>query len=178
MKNVILSRNVFILVAFQEILTECNCKNTCIVDIDSYHSLHEILQVMMSLNLKQDHKLFFLKGNSVISKILVSITGLHILDSLSRLREVILTGRAPNYAFVVKYILSYKKLSMMTHKEKQIAQDLVKYRDIPSMASAVNTNRKTIYSRLRVMTIKLKLRDIAQVRQFIFAEMLAVNKTQ
>lgn len=65
MDNVILTRNVFIAHAFRKVLTKYRCKNICVVDIDSYHSLHEILQVMKNANLNQDHKLFCnVPGNS------------------------------------------------------------------------------------------------------------------
>ncbi|MCK7310401.1 hypothetical protein [Enterobacter quasiroggenkampii] len=175
MKNIILTRNVFICHAFQEILNEYKCKDICVVDIDSYHSLHELLQVMKDANLYRDQKVYFLKGISVLSKILVSITAFHVLDSLLRLKKVIRTARVPNYAFAVKYIRSYTKLSMMTDKEKLIAQKLLNYRDVTSMARAMKLNHKTLYSRVRIMAIKLNLRDVGQMRKFICCEMAAIN---
>lgn len=170
MENVILTRNVFIGHAFREILTEYRCKNICVVDIDSYHSLHEILQVMKSANLNQEHKLFFLRGTSVYSELLASISAFHVLDSLSHLKKVIRVSRVPNYAFAVKYIRSCMKLSMMTHKEKLIADEILNHRNVQSMARAMKLNDKTLYSRVRIMAVKLNLRDIGQVRQFIYCE--------
>lgn len=179
MENIILTRNVFILRAFREMLSECECecececKNICIVDLDSCRSLHELLHVIKNANLNSKHKLFFIKGVSIFSKMLASITAFSVRDSLAHQKKVILAGRAPNYAFVAKYIRSYKNMSLMTHRENLIAQGLLKYRDVPSMARALNLNHKTIYSRVRAMTIKLNLRDIGQLRQFIFSEMVS-----
>lgn len=178
MENVILTRNVFIASAFQEIMKEYKHKNICIVDIDSYHSLRELLQVMKDANLHQEQKIYFLKGVGVFSQILISITSLHVLDSLSRMKKAIRTARAPNYAFAVKYIDSYMKLSMMTHKEKLIAHDILNYRGLPSMARAMKLNHKTLYSRVQKIAVKLNLRDTTQVRKFILFEMAAGNITR
>lgn len=177
MDNTILTRNVFIAAAFQQIMDEYRCENICIVDIDSYRSLNEVLQVMKGANLNLNQQVYFLKGISIFSKILVSITAFHVLDSPLHIKRVILAGRAPRYAVVAKYIRTYRKLSMMTHKEKQIAQALVRYQDVSSMAHALNANHKTIYSRVRVMAIKLNLRNIGQVRKFIISEAASARGT-
>jgi len=178
MENVILTRNVFIASAFREILHECRCKNTCVVDIDSYHSLREVLRVIKDADLNQNQRMFIIKGISVFSQTLTSIAAVNILDSLSHIKHVFLKGRVPNYAFVVKYIREHSKLSMMTHKEKELAYALMKYNDVSSMSHAMNSNHKTMYSRMRVMAMKLNLRDIAQVRKFILFEMAAGNVTR
>ena len=170
MENIILTRNVFIAAAFQQILNECHCKNVCIVDTDSYRSLNELMQIMRGANLNPNQKMYILKGISIFSNMLVSIAAFHVLDSPQDIKRVILRGRAPKYAVVAKYIRSYRQLSMMSHKEKQVAFALVKYRDVPSMARALNANHKTIYARVRIMAIKLNLRNISQLRSFIFAE--------
>ncbi|HHA2302545.1 hypothetical protein I4P06_21395 [Enterobacter asburiae] len=175
MKNIILTRNVFICHAFQEILNEYKCKDICVVDIDSYYSLYELLNVMKDANLHREQKIYFLKGTGILSKMLISITAFHVLDSLLRLKKVIRTARVPNYAFAVKYIRSYAKLSMLTHKEKLIANEILKHRDVPSMARAMNLNHKTLYSRVRIMAIKLNLRDVGQMRKFICCEMAAAT---
>lgn len=173
MENIILSKNAFITCAFQQIFNECGCKSVCIVDIDSYGSLNELVCNMKREGVSINQKVYFLKGSSVLSKMLVSITAFHVIDSLSHIRKVILTGIAPSYVFVGKYIHRFRELSMLTHKEKQIVYALVNYKDVPSIARAMNANHKTIYSRVRKIAIKLNLRDIGQVRKFIFSEITA-----
>ncbi|MDA8491790.1 helix-turn-helix transcriptional regulator [Kluyvera sp. Awk 3] len=170
MENIILSKNAFITCAFRQIFKECDCKDVCVVDIDSYGSLNELLNNMKKGKLSVNQKVYFLKGNSVLSNMLVSITAFHVLDSLAHIRKVILTGIAPCYVFVGRYINGLRELSVLTHREKQIVYALVNYKDVSSIARAMNANHKTIYSRVRKIAIKLNLRDIGQVRKFIFSE--------
>lgn len=177
MENIILTRNVFITHAFQEMLKVYKCKNICVVDIDSYHSLLELLQVMNDADLHHEQKVYFLKGTSLFSQILASITAFHVHDSLSHLKKSIQTSKVPNYAFAVEYILSYRMLSMMTYKEKMIAHEILNYTNVPSMACGMKINYKTLYARVRRIAVKLNLRDIKQMRKFFISEFTMLDNT-
>lgn len=175
MGNTILTRNVFVEIALQELLNTCSCKNICVVDIDSYHSLTELLQAMQDSGLKPDQKIYLLNGVSVYSKMLTPVAAFHLCDSPAHIKDVMVKEKTCDYAYVTKHIMRFRGLSMMTLKEKKIAYALVAYKDVPSMARAMDSNHKTIYSRVRIMADKLNLRDIGQVRKFILSEVSAAN---
>lgn len=68
------------------------------------------------------------------------------------------------------YIAVVLELSMMTEKEKKIAIAVAQYSNISAVATFLNANNKTVYSRVGVIARKLNLQHVTEVRQFIGIE--------
>lgn len=169
MRYKILSKNTYIKLAFRYVLKKCDFNyKICIVDIDSFYSFGELLDVIEYMDIEQN--VFLMKGISVHSKVLAPITAFDRDDGLSEILCCIKNGRSMTWTDIEDYIARVLELSMMTEKEKKIAIAVAQYSNISAVATFLNANNKTVYSRVGVIARKLNLQHVTEVRQFIGIE--------
>lgn len=172
MRHRILTKNNYIKFAFRNLLREiCFERYTCIVDIDSYSSLSELLDEIDGVELRVNQRIYILKGTSVHSKILSSLATFGRDDCLDDIKQLLRTGRTISWPDFKQHLIMFLELSMMSKKERKIAWELYQHSDISSVAELVNIKNKTIYSYIATIARKLNLRHLNEVRMFIASEM-------
>lgn len=171
MRHRICTKNNYIKIAFIHLLREIYPKtHVCIVDIDSYTSLSELLDEIDGIDLKANQYIYILKGMNIHSKVLSPLATFGRDDSLDDIKYLLKFGDPTAWPNLKRHLIMMLELSMMSNKEKQIARALAQHTDVLSVAKLANVNNKTIYNRISIIAGKLNLRHLNEVRMFVSSE--------
>lgn len=149
-----------------------NERNLCILDIDSFHSFSSLLQTLENSHLKDCQEITLIKGSGIHSRVL---SPLATFSYDERIREIIsCLGQTPppqcQWGHIRKHLTMLQRWSIMRPDEMDIIRLIIKSPDIATIASALNSNTKSIYSKVRVIARKLNLRNINDIRRLVIAE--------
>lgn len=171
MRHRIFTKNNYIKVAFIHLLKEIYPKtHVCIVDIDSYISLSELLDEIDGIELRVNQYIYILKGMNVQSKVLSPLATFGRDDSLDDIKHSLKTEDPIAWPDLKRHLIMMLELSMMSKKDKQIAWAVSQHPDISRVAKLTNVNNKTIYSRIAIIARQLNLKSLHEVRLFITSE--------
>jgi DNA-binding CsgD family transcriptional regulator len=148
----------------------CPERYTCIVDIDSYTSLSELLEELDSVHLKDNQSIYILKGINIHSKVLGPLASFGLDDCLDAIKQLLLTANTIDWLDLKRHLIWTLEFSMMSKKEKQIAWAVSQHPNVSTVAKIAKVNNKTIYSYIAIVARKLNLRHLNEVRAFINSE--------
>ena len=171
MPHVILTKDSFLNSALSELLQEVPPnRKVCFVDIESYRSLSVIYRRLTRKNLTLSHRLIFIGGKDVSSKVLEPLVTVYRKSSLMEFRRQLIHGRTNRLEYAVNHIARCRSLVMLTAQEKRTLIALLETDDTNAAARRIYLSQKTVYTYTRSIGMKLNLSSILQVRQFIFSE--------
>ncbi|STB59401.1 Bacterial regulatory proteins, luxR family [Citrobacter freundii] len=171
MPHMILTKDVFLNKALSVILQQVSpARKLCIVDIESYRSLGAIVRLLKRKKLTERHRLIFIGGRDVSSRVLEPLVTLCRKSCFMTFRKQLTDGRTHSPENTLKYIARCRSLSMLTAQEKRTLFALLDTGDTWAAARKIYLSPKTVYTYTSNIGQKLNLRSILQVRQFIFSE--------
>ncbi len=171
MRHRIFTKNNYIKIAFFHLLREIFPEtHACIVDIDSYTSLSELLDEIDGIELKANQYIYILKGINVHSKVLDSLATFGRDDRLDDIKQLLKFGEPIHWPNLKQHLIMMTELSLLSRKDKEIAWAVAQYNDLSSVAKLANVNNKTIYTRIAIIARKLNLRHLNEVRRFVASE--------
>jgi len=171
MRHRIFTKNNYIKIAFIHLLREIFPKtHACIVDIDSYTSLSEILDEIDGIELKANQYIYLLKGINVHSKVLSPLATFGRDDNLTDIIHLLKNGEPIDWSDLKQHLIMMSELSVLSRKDKEIAWSVAQHTDVSSIAKLANVNNKTIYTRIAIIARKLNLRHLNEVRTFVASE--------
>lgn len=171
MSHMILTKDNFLNTALSVILQQIPASSkVCVIDIESFRSLGAIFRLLKKKKLTEKHRLIFIGGNGVSSRVLEPLVALHRKSCFMEFRKQLTDGRAHSPEYVLNHIARCRSLSMLSVQEKKTFIALLNTDDTWSAAREINLSPKTVYTYASKIGQKLKLSSILQVRQFIFSE--------
>jgi DNA-binding NarL/FixJ family response regulator len=178
MPHVILTKDSFLKTALSELLLEVpDSRKVCVVDIESYRSLGVIYRRLIRKNLPLSHRLIFIGGKDVNSRILEPLVTVYRKSCLKAFRWQLIHGRTNRPEYAVNHIARCRSLCMLTAQEKRTLFALLDTGDTNAAARQIYLSPKTVYTYTRNIGMKLNLSSILQVRQFIFSEFTVDTET-
>ncbi|EQA6227840.1 LuxR C-terminal-related transcriptional regulator [Enterobacter ludwigii] len=178
MPHMILTKDVFLNNALSVILEQVSpVRKLCIVDIESYRSLGAIVRLLNRKKLTERHRLIFIGGRDVSSRVLAPLVTLCRKSCFMTFRKQLTDGKTHSPENTLKYIARCRSLSMLTVQEKRTLLALLDTGDTWAAARKIYLSPKTVYTYTNKIGQKLNLRSILQVRQFIHAEFVLDAKT-
>lgn len=171
MPHVILTKDLFLNSALTLILKEVPAtRKVCVVDIESYRSLGVIYRRLKRKSLTPGHRLIFIGGKDVSSRILEPLVTIYRKSCLVEFRRQIIFGRTYTAEYALNHIGQCRSLSMLTAQEKRTLFALLDTDDTRAAARKIYLSPKTVYTYAYNIGQKLNLSSILQVRQFISSE--------
>lgn len=175
MYHFIFTSNTYLYNGFCHLLRECQPKSKiCIIDIESFRSLHELVRTIMMSDVGDDIAFFPIQGNGIYSRLLSSITCFHRDDKLTDIGHQLVYSGGRSYKEVMDCIQTSQKFKMMNGKDIYLSGGNSIYDS--SLRMGINT--KTHYSRTQAIAHKLGLRNLMQVRYFFQNEKICLSCTQ
>lgn len=176
MSNYIFTGNVYFRLAVTSLLEErSDSRLYCIMDIDSFSSLSEMYRTILTHDLTDAHRVVFIGGNGICSKILESITALKRASTVDDFRLAL--GRRKFFSIekATSKIGSYRQLKGLNRPERLTAYALRCTDDIYQASFLVRRSPKTIYHYSRSIGNKFNLRTTLQLKKYLEAEYTKVE---
>ena len=171
MGHKIFTRNIYIKNSFKYLLESIRTeRNYFVVDVDSYPSFAALLDVLENANPADRQPVIMIKGIGIHSRVLSPLTAFCYDDCLPDIIKCLKGKKNPEWQYIRHHLTEMQDWSMMTSREMNVIRFIVKYPDIVTAARALNSNNKTVYSRVGLIARKLNLRNANEVRRLAMAE--------
>jgi len=171
MPHMILTKDVFLNKTLSVILEQVfPTRKVCVVDIESFRRLGAIVRLLKRKKLTEKHRLIFIGGKNVSSRVLEPLVTICRKSSFVEFRKQLTGGRTHSPEYALNHIARCRNLSMLTIKEKKTIFALLDTDDASAAAKKIHLLPKTIYTYTNNIGQKLNLNSILQVRQFINSE--------
>lgn len=171
MPHMILTKDVFLNKALSAILQQVSPgRKICIVDIESFRSLGAIFRLLKRKKLTDKHRLIFIGGKDVSSRVLEPLVTICRKSCFMEFRKQLTSGMTHSTEYALNNIAHCRSLSMLSVQEKKTLFALLETDDTRAAARKIYLSPKTVYTYTGRIGQKLNLSSILQVRQFIFSE--------
>lgn len=171
MSHMILTKDIFLRNALSVMLQQAPAtRKLCLIDIESFSSLGSIYRLLKRKNLSDGHRLIFIGGKDVSSRVLEPLVTIYRKSCFVEFRWQLVNGRTHTIDYALNHIANCRNLSMLTEKEKKTLFALLGTDDIEGASRKIFLSPKTIYTYTRNIGQKLNLKSILHVRQFVFSE--------
>ncbi|WP_181012942.1 LuxR C-terminal-related transcriptional regulator [Citrobacter amalonaticus] len=178
MPHIILTKDVFFNNALSVILQQVPAsRKVCVIDIESFRSLGSIFRLLKRNKLIEKHRLIFIGGKDVSSRVLEPIVTIYRKSCFMEFRKQLTDGRTHSPEYALNHIARYRSLSILSVQEKKTLFALLDTDDTWAAARKIYLSPKTVYSYTSRIGQKLNLSSILQVRQFIFSEFVLDAET-
>ena len=179
MPHMILTKDVFLHNALSSILEHISpARRVCVVDIESFRNLGVIYRLLKRKKLTEKHRLIFIGGKDVSSRVLEPLVTIYRKSCFMTFRKQLTDGRTHSPEYALKYIARCRSLSMLSVQEKKTLFALLETGDTCAAARKIYLSPKTVYTYASNIGQKLNLRSILQVKQFIFSELILESETE
>jgi hypothetical protein len=171
MAHCFLSKDIYLRTALAEITRFLPAsKPLCIIDIESFSNLKEISGAIYNQEVTAQHKLVFIGGYGVHSRVLKPLVALSRNASIAEFSAKIRRRGAFSPQSALMYIEKYRQLRMLTRLERLTAYSIMHHADIHLAASFSNLSKGTLYAYSRQIGVKLNLASTLHVKQFLHVE--------
>lgn len=171
MQHKILTRNIYIKLAFQHLLSRhCYRREFLVIDIDSFNTFSSLLKVIVKSNPDDEQSVILVKGSGIHSRALSPIAALSYDDQIESIVYCLQKNNFPEWHLIREHFSVMHNWSAMTPKEINIILHIVQCADMTKTARVLNSNIKTVYSRIGVIARKLNVRNANEVRRLAMAE--------
>ncbi|WP_146050864.1 hypothetical protein [Citrobacter amalonaticus] len=172
MSNLILTKDVYLFKALSMMLNYVPADRTvCLIDIESFTSLGAIYRRLQRKRLTENHRLIFIGGKDVSSRVLEPLVTIYRKSSFINFRWQLTSGQTYSPEYALAHIAKCINLHMLTLRERKALYALRDTDDIRTAANMISLSPKTIYSYSRKIGEKLNLDSMLHVRQFISSEL-------
>jgi len=179
MPHVILTKDSFLHKALSALIQEIPVsRKVCVIDIESYRSLAMIHRRLIKKNLTLSHRLIFIGGKDVNSRVLEPLVTINRKSCLTTFRQQLIYGQTNQLEYAINHIVRCQSLKMLTFQEKRTLFALLDTNDTRTAAVKIDLSPKTVYTYTRNIGQKLNLSSLLQVRQFIFSEYSVESETK
>ncbi|MCU6154368.1 hypothetical protein KWH84_00870 [Enterobacter hormaechei] len=142
----------------------------CVVDIESFRSLGAIFRLLKRRKLTDNHRLIFIGGKDITSRILVPLVTINRKSCFLEFRKQLAEGKTFSSEYSLRHITRFRSLNLLTAQEKRTLFTLLDTGDIRAAARKIYLSPKTVYTYTSYIGQKLNLSSALQVRLFIFTE--------
>ncbi|EGT5655476.1 hypothetical protein OGV36_04575 [Citrobacter sp. Cb008] len=143
--------------------------NLCIIDIESFFSLHDIKHRVCN-ELTDGYSIIFVKGRGMLSKVLSSLEGISRTASVTEFIRYINEGRRYTVYHILTIIDYLRELRNLTHTEISVACALRRQININATSQLLHCSTKAVYQRVSALAQKMNLRYGTQIQYFLYRE--------
>lgn len=141
----------------------------CIIDIDSFFSLHDIKCRICSV-LTDSYSIILVKGRGMLSEVLSSLEGISRNSSVTEFVQFIKEGRRYAVCHTLNVINNLRELRGLTHTEISLACALRRQNNITATSQYLHCSTKLVYQRVSAVAQKMNLRYGTQIQYFLHRE--------
>lgn len=177
MSDLILTKNLFLKNGVESLKLTYGFRTRFVfIDLDSYHSLGDILNALRNEKIVEDFNVCLIGTCCVNYKILKSFEPIALSAPISRIKTVFSTRRFHKVSELVRYIYSVERLSMLTSRERQCLLAFQKGGNVNVASTRMRLAEKTIYTVLRNAGNKINLNRLLQMREFLSTNSYVLNE--
>ncbi|MEG5883765.1 hypothetical protein UXP46_00645 [Enterobacter ludwigii] len=177
MANLIVTDNSYLELALKQLCFNCNAQSDLlIIDLDSFHSLNDMMDLIRARNVNDDVRVCLLGACSVIFKVLIRYKPIRVNEGFNSFKYKITNSRFSTLLEIKLYIESICKMSMFSNRQQQCLYALKTYREVNGISKATGLAVKTVYTIIRCAGEKINLTSLLQVRQFVSSNYSVLNE--
>lgn len=171
MSHIILTNDYYLKTALSVILQQASAeRKLCIVDIQSFSSLGVIFRLLKKKDLTEQHRLIFIGGTNVSSRVLEPLVTIYRKSCFIEFRQQLTEGRTHSLEYSLNHISHCRNLDMLSVIERKTLSALHDTNDASLAAEKLCLRSKTIYYYAHNIGAKRNLSSLMQVRQFVRSE--------
>ncbi|WP_148873110.1 hypothetical protein [Serratia marcescens] len=179
MSHLILTKDIYLYSALSALLLPLSVnRKICIIDIESYRSLRMIYRLLSRDNLINEHRVIFIGGANVSSKVLEPLVTVYRKSGFTEFYRQLTEGRTCSLESSLNHIEKCLNLHMLTRRERRVLYAIRDANDTRAAAKMSYLSTSTFYAYSRRIGEKLNLKSILHVRQFIFSEFVLKERVE
>lgn len=177
MSDFILTNNLFLKSGLECLKLTSGFKNSLVfIDLDSFQSLGDLLDGLINEGFTEDMNVFLIGSGCLNYKLLHDFEPIALNCSINQIKTILSTRKFHKLCELVRYISSIKRLSMLSSRERQCLLAFQKDDNVNIASKRMKISEKTLYALLRNAGIKINLKRLMQIREFLSSISFVLNE--